>query len=196
MRIVGGTLGGRRFSGPPGDTTRPTSERVREAIASALASRGAIEDALVLDLYAGTGALAFEALSRGARMAVLVERDARVVRALKTSVSELGLESRARVEALDLGAATSGLVTRLRRHTERFTLVFADPPYSDVDRAPIVVSALASAGLVHEDTLVVLEHARKQPPKDLGSLACLTSYEYGDTSVAFLTVSASAATNP
>ena len=74
MRIVGGSLGGRRFSGPPGDATRPTSERVREAIASALDARGWIEGAVVLDLFAGTGALAFEALSRGADRAFLVER--------------------------------------------------------------------------------------------------------------------------
>ncbi|MBP7683736.1 MAG: RsmD family RNA methyltransferase, partial [Deltaproteobacteria bacterium] len=94
MRIVGGTLGGRRFDGPPSDLTRPTSERVREALASALDARDAIRDVRVLDLFAGTGALAFEALSRGATDACLVERDPRVVKAAQQSIAALGLGER------------------------------------------------------------------------------------------------------
>lgn len=187
MRIVGGSLSGRRFRGPPADRTRPTSERVREAIASALAARDRIEGARVLDLYAGTGALAFEALSRGAESAVLVERERDVAKVLALSARELGLESRVRIEQLDLHGPAKAILSRLARDGGRpFELVFADPPYAEIERVPPLLEALVQAGIVAPDALVVLEHGKKQPPRQLGRLACIAAYEYGDTTVAFL----------
>lgn len=184
MRIVGGALGGRRFDGPKGDSTRPTSERVREALASALASRDRLAGATVLDLYAGTGALAFEALSRGASSALLVERDRQVSRSLERSIEQLGLGGRARVEPLELGSATA--IDRIAARATRFDLVFADPPYAIVDDAVSVLDALSRRGVFADDALIVLEHARKHPPKSLRSLASIAHYEYGDTSISFL----------
>src|SRR5689334_16347957 len=89
VRIVGGRLGGRRIAPPPGNVTRPTSERVREALTSALSARGAIEGARVVDLFAGTGALGFEMLSRGASQVLFVERDARVAEHIRSAAEGL-----------------------------------------------------------------------------------------------------------
>ena len=94
MRIVGGRLSGRRFGAPGGRGTRPTSDRAREALGSALESRGAFDDAHVLDLFAGTGALGFEALSRGASDAVMVDCDPRVVRQIKQSADGSASENK------------------------------------------------------------------------------------------------------
>ena len=91
MRVIGGQLAGRRFGAPSGRGTRPTSDRVREALSSALESRGAFGDAVVLDLFAGTGALSFEALSRGAASAVLVDRDSRAIRELHEAEAQGGI---------------------------------------------------------------------------------------------------------
>lgn len=184
MRIVGGALGGRRFDGPKGDGTRPTSERVREALASALDSRDRLAGAKVLDLYAGTGALAFEALSRGAVNAVLVERDRAVAKALETSVVQLGLRGRVQVRTLDLTGRD--VLARIPAPVGGFDLVFADPPYAEIAAAADLLDALGSSELLAEDGLVVLEHARKHPPRPLRSLASVAQYEYGDTSLSFL----------
>jgi len=186
MRIVGGALGGRRFEGPPGDKTRPTSERVREALASALASRSRLEGARVLDLYAGTGALAFEALSRGAASAVLVERDKLVAKALGKSIETLGLASRARVALLDLHLAS---VTSRLKALGPFDLVFADPPYAEIDAASVLLGQLVANAVLADDAFVVVEYARKHPPKSIPSLASVADYEYGDTSISFFRTS-------
>ncbi|MFK7985158.1 MAG: RsmD family RNA methyltransferase [Sandaracinaceae bacterium] len=177
MRIVGGTLSGRRFSGPKGDKTRPTSERVREAIASALVSRGALADAVVLDLWAGTGALAFEALSRGAERAVLVERDKRTADAIGRAAGELGLGGQTDVRRLDLDKTgwSAGLGA--------FDLVFCDPPYRRIERVREVLEELIDAGGLREDALVVIEHAAKDAVALPPGLAEVRTYRYGDTKV-------------
>jgi len=177
VRIVGGSLGGRRFSGPPGDATRPTSERVREAIASALDARGWIEGAVVLDLFAGTGALAFEALSRGADRAFLVEKSRSVARAIDKSARELGLEARAKVIQADLTKA--GWMDGV----EPASLVFLDPPYAEIARVEPLLSALAAAGKLQPDAVVVVEHARREPPTLPPGFGEVRSYRYGDTAV-------------
>lgn len=191
MRIVGGTLGGRRFDGPPSDLTRPTSERVREALASALDARDAVIGAQVLDLFAGTGALAFEALSRGAVAATLVERDPRVVRAAQRSIEALGLADRCRVVRADLSVTIDTLRRRvlptLATHGP-YQLVFADPPYADVASVPALLDALVESELIAPDGLVVLEHRHAQPPPACARLAPSAVYRYGDTGVRLLTV--------
>ncbi|MFK7999953.1 MAG: 16S rRNA (guanine(966)-N(2))-methyltransferase RsmD [Polyangiales bacterium] len=191
MRIVGGALRGRRFDGPKGNATRPTADRVREAMASALKSRGAIEGAVVLDLFAGTGALAFEALSRGAARAVLVERDARVHKALKQSAESLGLRDRARLIRADV-----------YRHPKRaitggpFDLVFIDPPYDRVVELGPVFAALVE--VCSDDAIIVVEQARNDAFDFEGdpSLSPTNTYEYGDTLVTFATVCKHAGARP
>jgi len=210
MRIIGGALGGRLFRGPPPSATRPTADRVREAIASALMARSAIEGARVLDLYAGTGAFAFEALSRGAERAVCVEREKRVAAAIETSATELGLRARVEVIVGALGvspraedrrgrAQSSGpLEQRLRRAagSDPFDLVFADPPYADIDDVPPLLQRLAALGVIARGALVVLEHATKQPPKSATFLATEAAYRYGDTAVLFARITADTETPP
>ena len=185
LRIVGGDLSGRRFAGPKGDGTRPTSERVREALGSALSARGCLVGAHVLDLFAGTGALAFEALSRGAASAVLVEGDKRAARAIGESARALGLGARTRVLCLDL-AGRPATVARRIEGARPYDLVLADPPYADVDLVAPLIEALADAGALAADAVVALEHARRHPPSALGRLASLAEYRYGDTAVRLL----------
>ncbi|MFW6049798.1 MAG: RsmD family RNA methyltransferase [Myxococcota bacterium] len=182
LRIVGGALGGRRFSGPRKGEVRPTSERVREAVASALEARDAIEGALVLDLFAGTGALAFEALSRGARAATLVEGDHRVARALDRAARQLGLAERTRVRRVDLLGARDRIARALSTDGP-FTLVFADPPYAEIDRLPALLGALIESAVIAPGARVVVEHAARGADPSL-PLASIARYRYGDTAIA------------
>ena len=122
-RIISGTLGGRTIPGPPGKGTRPTSDRVREALFSRLDGWDALAGARVLDLYAGTGALALESLSRGAAHAVLVEVHGPTARQLRRTVADLGLSDRVDVRAGKARAVAAGLAGH------GATLVFLDPPY-------------------------------------------------------------------
>lgn len=182
LRVVGGMLSGRRFASDVARVTRPTSDRVREAIASAVESRGGFEDARVLDLFAGTGAMAFEALSRGAAHAWLVERDRAALRGIEASAKALGLTDRVTVVAADLGTPAAA-VARLPPST--FDRVFADPPYALVALVAPVLVALAASGRLAEDALVVLEH-----PKDAvitldQAFEILGTKRYGDSAVLF-----------
>lgn len=189
MRIVGGSLSGRRFSGPPGDLTRPTSERVREALASAIESRGGFEGARVLDLFAGTGAMAFEALSRGASRAVLVERDAKVARAIGKSAGELGLAQRCVVITADLRQRAA--LARIERAAggERFERIFVDPPYAEIDQVPGLLAALGP--LIAQDAILAVEHATRHAPPAIEGYDVLSHPRYGDTAVLLLTPSPS-----
>lgn len=180
FRVVGGALRGRRFRPHVGEHTRPTSERVREALASALVARGLIEEARVLDLFAGTGALSFEALSRGAADAVLVERDRRALASLRESVATLGLEARVTIRPYDLGKADAAAKVAA---DGPFDLVFADPPYANAATLPELARALVRAGALAPDATLVLEHPKATP---LSGLAPFATYEYGDTAVSFV----------
>jgi 16S rRNA (guanine966-N2)-methyltransferase len=139
MRVVAGRLGGRRIEAPPGGGTRPTTDKVRQAVFNALGSLGVVQDALVADLYAGSGAMGIEALSRGAVRCTFVERDREALAALRANLTHLGLGDVSRVVAGDALAAAAGLDV---------DLVFADPPYGSdpwdellaVIRAPFVVA--------------------------------------------------------
>ena len=161
MRIIAGALRGRRLAATPGDVTRPTADRVRQALFDMLvhapwAQTGNGEDAVigahVLDAFAGSGALGLEALSRGAADAVFFETDVRARRALATNIAACGLEARARVIAGDAirpsvispgGAACS--------------LVLLDPPYAEAGIAARAAAALAAAGWIAPGALIVLE---------------------------------------
>jgi 16S rRNA (guanine966-N2)-methyltransferase len=169
LRVVAGELKGRRLATPPrGADVRPTADRVREALFSIL---GDVADARVLDLYAGTGALAIEALSRGAAAATLVDRSPALAR---RNVAELGLGSRANVVRGDS-------VRFLRRCAERFELIFCDPPYRLADRLQGQLESLIPARLATGGRLVVESGARR--PLRL-ALPPLAERAYGETHVA------------
>jgi len=133
MRIVAGELRGRTIVAPSGTTTRPTTDRVREAIFNSLHSLGVIEGALVADLYAGSGALGFEALSRGAEHCTFVERDRAALSAIEANRASLGVRGRTRVVNGDPVCMARGIDA---------DLVFADPPY-DFAAWDALVDALA-----------------------------------------------------
>lgn len=184
MRIVGGTLSGRIFAGPAGDRTRPTSERVREAVASAIESRGGFEDERVLDLFAGTGAMGFEALSRGARHAVLVDYDPRTIRGINQAARSLGLDKQCKIVSADL--RRSAAVDELG--AEPFGRIFADPPYSDIHCVAPLLERMLERGLLGPECIIVVEHARKNPPTLPESLQILSEPRYGDTAVVLATL--------
>lgn len=176
MRIVAGAHGGRRLVAPAGDATRPTTDRVREALFSILHGRDAVDGARVLDLYAGTGALGLEALSRGAAHATFVEVGRPALAALRENVRALAVEDRATIVAARAEAwvkVAGG---------EPFDLVLADPPWADVARATAAIAALTARGLVASDGLVVLEHAaRDRGAITVAGLDEIDTRAWGDT---------------
>ena len=189
MRIVGGTLGGRRLRAPKGVSTRPTAERTREGIASALDARGAIEGARVLDLYAGSGALGFEMLSRGAEAVVFVERDPQVARLLRDNAAELGISDRVEVLCEDVTRARG---QRAILERAPYTLLLADPPYRDVQAAVDAVASLCAQRALASDACLLLEHGTKGPPDLPHQFEVIATYRYGDTAVALFVLSADA----
>ncbi|WNM25386.1 16S rRNA (guanine(966)-N(2))-methyltransferase RsmD [Demequina capsici] len=174
-RIIAGELGGRRVAVPP-KGTRPTTDRVREAVFSRLEHAGALRGARVLDLFAGSGALAFEALSRGAADAVLVEAAATAARVAQSNVAELRLQARARV-------VKERVLPFLTRSQERWDLVLLDPPY-DIARADLAGVLEALAPRVAPDGTVVLEWAARagDAPWPTG-LTATGAKAYGETAV-------------
>lgn len=176
MRIIAGTAGGRRLRAPRGETTRPTADRVREAVFNILAARGPTP-ARVLDLYAGTGALALEALSRGAREAVLVDVDPAALQAVRDNARALGLEAACRV-------VRDRVQAFLRKPSDlRFGWIFLDPPYA----AGELDEALALLGpWLDEGGLAIAEHPHKHPPpEEAGALALADRRRYGQSAVSF-----------
>jgi 16S rRNA (guanine966-N2)-methyltransferase len=182
MRITGGKFGSRALRAPKGHATRPTTDRVREALFSILVSAGIVEKARVLDLYAGTGALGLEALSRGAARAILVESSREAIASLRANVAALGLERSALLIAGDV-ERVGGQVSR----AGPYDLVLADPPWSMVDRgeAGAALSSLVQSGAVAQAAWVVLEHSSRTDPPDLHGLVRLDLRRYGDTALTF-----------
>jgi 16S rRNA (guanine966-N2)-methyltransferase len=155
-RVIAGIAGGRRLAVPPGTTTRPTSDRAREGLfASLLSELGTFDGASVLDLYAGSGAIGLEALSRGAERVLLVESDARAAAVIRSNVAALALP----------GATVA--IDRVERllarppDAARFDLVVADPPYALADDAVTRVLTLLEGGWLADDALVVMERATR-----------------------------------
>jgi 16S rRNA (guanine966-N2)-methyltransferase len=183
MRIIGGRLSGRRFGAPSGRGTRPTSDRVREALASALESRRAFEEARVIDLFAGTGAFSFEALSRGASLAVVVDRDPRAIRQLTQSAKELGLSAEIRPSRVDLLGDPRGAVRKLPEADGGFNLVFADAPYSEIDSVPPLLDALVGSGRLTAGAWVVIEHPATHDWSWPNGLAPDADYRYGQSGI-------------
>ena len=175
MRVTGGSLGGRRLAAAPRGV-RPSADRVREALFARLPG---LEDGAgwkVLDLYAGTGSLGIEALSRGAGRAVFVERSRAAVAVLRRNLAALGLEARSRVLAVDARSAAR----RLAAERERFRLVLADPPYADPGWGEALAS-LVAADVLEREAVVVVERGRRHSLPDVPGLQTRDSRRYGDT---------------
>lgn len=187
MRVIAGSAGGRRLVAPRGTVARPTSDRVREAMFSSLAPD--VPGASVLDLFAGTGALGIEALSRGASDATFVEQNDSVLAALRSNLRTTGMEDRASVVRGDAAAFVA------RTFDRPFSIVLCDPPY----RYPLhdviaCVATLDAGGGLAPDTVVVVERERRDPaladpaafPDLRGLLALDRQRSYGDTVLIYL----------
>ncbi len=173
-RIIAGRFGGRRLATPPGAGTRPTSDRVREALFSSLeASFGGLDGLAVVDLYAGSGALGLEAASRGARVVTLVEHDRRAADVIRRNVRDLGVDAQVRATTVDAWLAST---------TDVVDLAFLDPPYAlDHDRLEAQLVALLPR--LAPDALVVVERSSRTPFAWPDGYAALRDKRYGETHV-------------
>ena len=180
MRIIAGTHRGRRLRAPAGAATRPTADRVREAVFSIV---GPVEGLAVLDLFCGSGALGLEALSRGAASAVLVDRSPRAIAVARANAEALGLLDRVRIVRRDWRSA---LVAE-RAAGSRFGLCLLDPPYSLTDRVLAGVGALLAPLMTSSGTVVIEHSAALSPPDPSGlEIASRTDRIYGDTAVSVI----------
>jgi 16S rRNA (guanine966-N2)-methyltransferase len=174
VRVISGSAGGRRLKNAP-EGVRPTSDLVRGAMYDALESQNA-DFSRVLDLYAGSGALGIEALSRGAEWCDFVDRSAASVEVIRENLRLTKLDERAKVWRIPAERAPERL-------KGPYSLVFADPPYND-DAAPRVIRQLGQTALVGSGTTLVLEHStRREPAEAIGPLYRVWSRRYGDTHV-------------
>jgi 16S rRNA (guanine966-N2)-methyltransferase len=181
VRIVGGELRGRALAAPAGLTTRPTADRVRQTIFDILAHAygDPVKDARVLDLFAGSGAVGLEALSRGAAFALFVEQDLTARGLIRQNAEALGVLGRTRIFRRD--ATSLGPIGNVAP----FTLVFADPPYRQALGERAIISAI-NGGWLAAGALVVLEEAATAEIRPPPGLALREARRIGDTQVAFL----------
>jgi 16S rRNA (guanine966-N2)-methyltransferase len=180
-RIIAGTSGGRRLVVPAGALTRPTSDRVREALFSRLEHQGWLDATAVLDLYAGSGALGLEAASRGASSVVLVEQAPAALRALRSNVQALGLS-----QVRPVGASVQNVLDAEEPQLGPFDVVLADPPYPEPEhRIARVLESLTERWLT-DDALVVLERSTRSPePTWPEGLTRTDERRYGETTLWF-----------
>ncbi len=177
MRIIAGEMRSRKLKAPEGMDTRPTADRVKEALFSII--QGRLYGARVLDLYAGSGALALEAISRGAGSAVLADCASKACQAIQENIDALGCQDHARLLRMKDTAALAALKDR----RDSFDLIFLDPPYR-MDTAP-VCRAILEAGLLRPGGMIVIEHGRETPPRIDGPLVRTDHREYGAAGLSF-----------
>ena len=180
MRIVGGRFGGRRLAGPKSDKVRPTSDRTRESLFNILSGRIDLSGKRVIDLFAGTGALGLEALSRGAAYALFVDDSAEGRALLRTNIEQLGLQGCTRIFRRD--------ATRLGPcgNMPPYGIAFLDPPYGR-ELGTRALTALLEGGWLTEDAIVVLEESASAMPDGITGYEMLDRRVFGDTAIAIMT---------
>ncbi|MGN0995541.1 MAG: 16S rRNA (guanine(966)-N(2))-methyltransferase RsmD [Candidatus Ventricola sp.] len=179
MRIIGGQARGRTLVAPAGMKTRPTQDYVRESLFNII--RWELDGARVLDLFAGTGALALEAVSRGADRAVLIDQDRAACDCIRRNMTSTRLDGQCRLIARDYRAA----MDELARAGEAFDVVFIDPPYR-MENTGEMCAALYDRGLLGEHFLIVVEHRRGMAPLLDERFAASDLRRYGDTEMTFV----------
>ncbi len=174
-RVIAGIAGGVPLKAPPGDKTRPTTDRVKESVFNML--QGEMEGRVVLDLFAGSGGLGIEALSRGAESAVFVDLDKSVCDIIHGNLAKTGLSGKAQVMRMEIGDAVRSLAANGRK----FTLLFADAPY----RCDFVLKTLLLVDendIMGSDGMAVVEHHQDEtPPETVGAWQLRRRREYGET---------------
>jgi len=182
MRIIAGTYRSRPMQAPAGLATRPTSDRLRETLFNVLTPR--IQGAAFLDLYAGSGAVGIEALSRGAEHVVFVERAPTALKVLRANLARLGL-----TEGFSLQTGSVGTyLRRMQTELKQFDLVFLDPPYDAAEEYAATLGLLGGAAenLLSTGAVVIAEHRRKERlEENYGSLARTRLLEQGDAGLSF-----------
>ncbi|MGA2887740.1 MAG: 16S rRNA (guanine(966)-N(2))-methyltransferase RsmD [Terracidiphilus sp.] len=185
MRIIAGSLRSRKLEAPPGLATRPTSDRLRETLFNVLAPR--IQSTAFLDLYAGSGAVGIEALSRGAASVIFVERAPAALKVLRGNLEKLGLTAGFRIHPGNVSAFLRR-AAQAGRNQERYEVLFLDPPYDAAAEYAATLGLLggAASGLLSPATVVIAEHRRKERLEDrYGSLERTRLLEQGDASLSF-----------
>ena len=178
MRVIAGAFKGRRLEAPSWDGMRPTSDKLRETLFNIVAPR--IEDARVLDGFAGTGAVGIEALSRGASHVTFIERDRRAVALIRTNLTRCRVEQGYTIECGDVAA-----VLRLLPRDREFDLVFLDPPY-DAEAGAVTDALDAAAGRMNADGLLVLERASRREAVVPAVLEHVRDVVSGDSALTFM----------
>lgn len=183
MRVIAGRFRSRRLAAPAGEATRPTSDRLRETLFNVLAPR--IEGSAWLDLYAGSGAVGIEALSRGAARVTFVERGPAALKMLRANLANLGLSAGVRIHASTVSAF---LHRSYASSPPAFDLIFLDPPYEAAEEYAATLGLLGGlvSGLVADGGLVIVEHRRKvKLDAAYGSLHYARLLEQGDSALSF-----------
>jgi len=182
MRIISGTSKGRKLVTPKRYSLRPTSDRVKESLFNILGSE--VEGKVVLDLFAGTGNLGIEALSRGAKRVIFVEKGRQALRLIQTNLNQFGLADRSEILPKDVNRA----IGILKQRGECFDLILMDPPYEKglIQRT---LMKLNTDPIYHTDSILVIEHNRREPlPRILEGWNLIRQQKIGDTLLSFLTL--------
>ena len=179
MRIISGTARGRTIVAPAGDRTRPTQDKVRESLFNII--RWDVMDARVLDLFAGTGALSLESLSRGAMSAVMIDTDRAACEAIKKNIAACRMEDKARLIVRDYRQA----IEQLASEGAQFDVAFLDPPYR-MENTGEMCAALYDKGLLAKAFLLVVEHKRGLAPLVDERFEAFDQRDYGDTQITFI----------
>ena len=173
MRVISGSARGRKLKGPPSQATRPMTGKLKGAVFNSLASLG-VQPVRVLDLFAGTGAIGIEALSRGARHADFVDMGREPCAVIRANLAATGFADAATVHQMPVDVF-------IERGTEPYDLIFMDPPYADPEIIP-TLAKLERSGLVQSGSIVVLGHSKRvEPPDRVGRFEALRHRCHGDT---------------
>ena len=181
MRIIGGNLKGKKLFSPPGKRVRPTADRLRESIFNILADK--VSEAVVLDLFSGTGAFGIESLSRGAKYSVFIEKSKEALKVIQRNLQASSLEKQTQVVKWDIAKN----LNCLRRIPFRYDLVFMDPPYNR-DMIQKGLRNLYHSNYLTPKTCIMIEHSALEPVVEkAGEFAVFDQRRYGKTLVTFLT---------
>ncbi len=179
LRVIAGSLKGRRFDAPKGgDTVRPISDRVKESLFDILAPR--IQDTTILDLYSGTGAIGIEALSRGAKHVLYVEKDPRNVRLIRQNTEELGLSDKISI----LPGTLPSIIEKIRGN---FQLVFIDPPFA-TETIFEIMPMLKMKKLIDQSSLIVIQRFRGSKELEFEGFTLQRKHKVGDSILWFFTL--------
>lgn len=184
MRIIGGAYRSRILKTPPGSATRPTSGIVRETLGNILMT--VLADATVLDLFAGSGSVGLELLSRGAAHVVYVEQARPALHCLRTNIADIGVAANTEVVALPVERALDQFATAHRQ----YDIIFLDPPFADAEAYRRVLEAVASSHLLAGDGILVAQHdTRQHIPENAGALQQYRVKQIGDNTLSFYRLS-------